>query len=229
MVAIDRLPAPGTRTSSPSAVEPRLFDRTLTTAELSEWLGHLRNTSRQLREVIREVTGEWHQDISTLHRQTLRREISSRTARRARTGPTELLQELADLGFSWRDLARCVGVSVPAIRKWRQGEPVSGPNRLRLAEFMAVCDLLAENHLVTHVASWFEVPIATDVPVTPLDLYEAGRLDLVLDHGTGHISDPYHVLDDFDPNWRDTYHSDFEVFVAEDGQPSIRLRDSGDR
>jgi hypothetical protein len=40
--------------------------------------------------------------------------------------PAEVLQQLADLGFAWRDIARLVKVSVPAIQKWRQGQGMSG-------------------------------------------------------------------------------------------------------
>lgn len=32
-----------------------------------------------------------------------------------------MLSDLAELGFAWRDIARLVKVSVPAVQKWRKG------------------------------------------------------------------------------------------------------------
>lgn len=48
-------------------------------------------------------------------------ELESKTGERARCAPMHALEQLADYGFAWRDIARVVGVSVPAITKWRKG------------------------------------------------------------------------------------------------------------
>jgi hypothetical protein len=53
-----------------------------------------------------------------------------RTSELAGAGGKALLNELAELGFAWRDIARMVGVSVPAIQKWgRGGRPTRVPYR----------------------------------------------------------------------------------------------------
>lgn len=58
-------------------------------------------------------------------------ELESKTGERARCAPMHALEQLADYGFAWRDIARVVGVSVPAITKWRKGAGVTGENRLK--------------------------------------------------------------------------------------------------
>ena len=55
-----------------------------------------------------------------------------------------MLTELADLGFAWRDIARMVGVSVPAVQKWRKGEKASGDSRIRVASLLAAYNLITE-------------------------------------------------------------------------------------
>jgi len=134
---------------------------------------------------------------------------------------TEMLVELAELGFAWRDIARLIGVSVPAVQKWRRGERAAGESRRRAASLLAICDLIAEHYEVREIASWFEMPLVGEVPTTPIDLYVGERADLVFDYASGH-ADPEQILTDFDPQWRERYRSDFEVFRATDGELSIR-------
>jgi hypothetical protein len=135
-----------------------------------------------------------------------------------------MLGKLAELGFAWRDVARLVGVSVPAIQKWRRGEKTSGDSRLKVANLLAACDIIAEHYMIEEVASWFEMPLVANAPVTPLDLYAANRGDLVFDFASGH-TDPEVLLTEFDPEWRERYRSEFEVFDAVDGHRSIRTKD----
>ncbi|WP_271403832.1 hypothetical protein [Kocuria palustris] len=134
-----------------------------------------------------------------------------------------MLAELADLGFAWRDIARMVGVSVPAVQKWRRGEKASGDSRSRLASLLAACDLIAGRYLIDEIASWFEVPLSSSAPVTPIVLYSANRADLVFEFASGHV-DPEALLSEFDPDWRERHRSDFEVFEAGDGNRSIRMK-----
>jgi transcriptional regulator with XRE-family HTH domain len=143
------------------------------------------------------------------------------TADRGKASITEMLAELADLGFAWRDIARLVGVTVAAVQKWRRGEGATGESRRRVASLLAACDLIAEHYEVREIASWFEMPLVGEAPVTPIDLYVEERVDLVFDYASGH-ADPEQILSDFDPRWRERYRSDFEVFRAADGQLSIR-------
>jgi hypothetical protein len=137
--------------------------------------------------------------------------------------PTEVLQQLADLGFAWRDIARLVKVSVPAIQKWRQGQNMSGEHRGKLAALLAACKMLSEDHnFIQEIASWFEMPILPDISVTPIDLWASGHPELVLEYGLAPISDPERLLTRWDPQWRERFTSNFEAFRAEDGNMSLR-------
>ena len=78
--------------------------------------------------------------------------------------------------------------------------------------------------MVEEIASWFEMPLSSLAPVTPIDLYADDRADLVFEFASGH-TDPEAILTQFDPDWRERYRSDFEVFEASDGNRSIRMKD----
>ena len=77
--------------------------------------------------------------------------------------------------------------------------------------------------MVSEPASWFEMPLVDGAPVTPATLYAAEQVSLVFDYASEH-SDPESVLNEFRPDWRDEYRSQFEVFVAGDGQRSLRVK-----
>jgi hypothetical protein len=192
----------------PSLTETRTVAHVLT-----EDIGHIRQQARDLHEV-----------TDQLHQRSHYAEWNDRTSWRGRSSTQDLLNKLAELGFAWRDIARLVGVSVPAVQKWRRGEGTTGENRQRVASLVAACDLVAEHYGIKEVASWFEVPLLLGVPVTPVDLWAGERPDLVFDYASGH-TDSDHILTDWDPGWRERYHSDFEVFRADDGRHSIRLKE----
>lgn len=171
----------------------------------------------------RQQVRDLNEQFGDLHKRSHLVEWRTRTSERGQASVTTMLGELADLGFSWRDIARLVGVSVPAVQKWRRGERASGDSRLRVAGLLAACDLIAEHYLVDEVASWFEMPLVRGVPVTPVDLYAANQVPIVFDFASGH-ADPEALLTEFDPTWRERYRSDFEVFEAADGNLSIRRK-----
>ncbi|MGO1177876.1 MAG: hypothetical protein ACTIME_15300 [Cellulosimicrobium funkei] len=129
--------------------------------------------------------------------------------------------------MAWRDVARLVGVSVPAVQKWRRGAGMTGENRLRLAGVVALLRCL-ERKMINAPVSWLEMPVLSDVSVTAMDMLAVDRVDLVLELATddpilGH--DRTRVLDEFEPRWRETRVDDkFEVFEASDGLLSIRPR-----
>ena len=77
--------------------------------------------------------------------------------------------------------------------------------------------------MVNDVPGWLEVPLNPNTSITCGDICEAGRFDLVLDYAAMRIPDPQALLNSFDPEWRSA-ESDFEVFRASDGIPSIRRR-----
>ncbi len=144
--------------------------------------------------------------------------------RRVAVSPLDILNELADLGFAWRDVARLVGVSVPAVQKWRKGENLSGDNRRRLAGVIAAYDVIAGRYSIDHVPSWFETPVHDAAPVTPIDLWSAGRRDLVFEAACQGLSSDA-IMDQYMPDWRDRFTSNFETFVGSDNELSIRMRE----
>jgi transcriptional regulator with XRE-family HTH domain len=163
------------------------------------------------------------QDSASIHHRSLRLQLDTRIARLATGNPASLLDELADMGFGWRDIARMVGVSVPALRRWRNGDMPTGENRRAIAQLVAFVQIIRDDHFVFDPASWMEVPIASGAPLTSIDLYADGRWDLVFDLATSNCT-PEQALDNAKPDWRTRYHSDWEVGVAADGDPYIRPR-----
>lgn len=199
-------------TASDSAVAPELTATRLTASRLTTEVGGSRSVARTL-----------HEDFNDLHKQIHEVEWRTATAERGKASVASMLTELADLGFAWRDLARLVGVSVPAVQKWRKGEKASGESRNRLASLLACCDLITSHYMVSEIASWFEMPLSLSAPVTPITLYAANRADLVFEFASEHV-DPEVLLSEFEPDWRERYRSDFEVFEAGDGNRSLRMK-----
>lgn len=202
----------GTETTSPSEVS-----RTRTIDEVVDDWGLLRSQARLLGHDVAETgrrVGESHQRAVAL-------QLDTRARRNAKRDAGEMLSELADAGFSWRDIAALVGVSVPAVRRWRLGESPTAQNRLAIGRLVALIETLRDEHMVSGVASWMEMPIAVGAPVTAIDLVVAGRevdvVDLAAEHTTGED-----VLDHWQPDWRERYRSDYEVFEASDGELATR-------
>lgn len=187
--------------------------KTVATTVLTEDIGYIRKRARNL-----------HEETDELHQQSHYAEWNARTNQQGRTSTQEMLDELANLGFAWRDLAKLLGVSVPAIQKWRRGEGTTGENRQKVASLLAGCDLVSAHYGIQEIVSWFEMSMQLGVPVTPIDLWASGRPDLVFDFASGHL-DSEQILTAWDPKWRDRYRSDFEVFRAGDGYLSIRQKE----
>jgi len=204
------LTKPGT--AGESILPSSLSETQLVASRLTEDVGGGRNEAR----VLQEKYGD-------LHNRSHGVEWRAASALRAKSSVATLLAELADLGFAWRDIARLVGVSVPAVQKWRKGEKASGDSRKRLASLLAACDIITDHYMVEEIASWFEVPLSSSAPVTPIDLYADDRADLVFEFASGH-TDSEALLTQFSPEWREQYRSDFEVFEASDGKYSIRAK-----
>lgn len=197
------LPAPELPAQRTMTIEERVHD-------LAERAGHLRSTTT--------IVGD---DATAVHHDVFRIQLDTRTSKLARQNPTVLLDELAALGFAWRDIARMVGVSVPALRRWRSGERPSGGNRRAIAQLLAFAQIIRDDHRVFEPASWMEVPIVSGAPTTAVDLYVAGHLEVVFDLAAEHCT-PEVALDTAEPGWSERYRSDWEVGTAEDGQPYIR-------
>ena len=202
----------GTETTSPERVT-----RTRTIDEVVQDCGHLRNRTRLLGEDVAEADRE----VSEVHRQALIVQFDVKARKIAKRSVGEMLNELADAGFAWRDIARLAGVSVPAVRRWRQGEAATGANRLAVAHIVALVEILRDDHSVSEVASWMEVPLASGAPVTAIDLAASGRLQEVVEIAAAH-STGEDMLDRLQPGWRERYRSDYEVFEAPDGELGTR-------
>ena len=206
------------QTQAPGFAPPPAFNvertRTIEEAlrELVGHAGHLRNRA--------DIESD---DLTDIHHSSLQLQLNARIEKLLPDNPAALLSELADLGFGWRDIARMVGVSVPALRRWRNGEPPTGENRGAIARLLAFAKILSEDHMIFDPASWMEVPVVEGAPTTRIDLYVAGRLDVVFDLATHHCV-PEAAMDAAEPGWRERYRSDWEVATASDGQPYIRLK-----
>ncbi len=190
------------------------------TATTSNQLSDLTEAAGSLRYQARFV----FEDVTEFHLELLSRDWRKRTAERGKQSPAVLLEELSDLGFSWRHIARMLGVSVPAVQKWRRSGGVSGDNRMQLASLLALCDMV-QQPVIHDIASWFEMPLTPGVPVSPIDLLAERRPDLVLEHALG-PNDVEEILTAYAPDWRDRYQSDFEVYRDADGAMSIRQKEA---
>ncbi|CAG6392759.1 hypothetical protein NMG29_06575 [Streptomyces cocklensis] len=202
---------------APTAPTKDLIERSGPATTTASQLSDLAEAAGSLRLVARFA----HEDKIEHHQTELFRAWQQRTAVRGRSAPSPLLDELADLGFAWRDVARMLAVSVPAVQKWRRSGGVTGENRRRLAGLLAMCDEITTRYHVQEIASWFEMSIVSAAPVTPADMYAAGRPELVLEYASGH-TDPEQILTAYDPDWREHFRSNFEVYVEADGEMSIR-------
>lgn len=186
----------------------------LSPSELTERVGDVQNQAKVL-----------HDDVDELHLNVIMQEWQTKSTDLVRRDMSALLEQLAALGFAWRDIAQLIGVSVPAVQKWRRGGASTGQSRFNAAALLAACTLVVDHYMVQDIASWFEAPIVFGCPVTPLDLYATKKVQLVFRLATGK-ADPEQVLSAFNPDWRENYRSDFEVFSAPDGGLAIRVKEN---
>lgn len=182
----------------------------------------------------RAIDAQWREDVSLArgrHRQAERSRHRNRrdwlTARRQDLVRTRSVQELlhelsVDQGMTWVDLSRMLRISVPALRKWRKAGGVSPENRDRLAGIVAFLQVLYEAG-VRDPAPWITHPLVDGYTVTVLDLYTPKLASDFIELGAGDVS-PVMLLDRIEPQWRETYKSEYEVVGAEDGMPALRPR-----
>lgn len=173
--------------------------------------------------MLRDRTSVLDADVGSDHRAAQLHTLDLVARERAREDVGRLLDELsAQRGLGWSDIARLVGVSVQAVRKWRRGETTTGENRLSLARLAALLDLL-EGVPVQDPAGWLEIPLAQGYSLRHLDLYRSGHADLLFDLAHLRIS-PEQAMSELEPDWRETFRTAHEVFEADDGHLSIRRR-----
>jgi uncharacterized protein (DUF2384 family) len=171
---------------------------------------------------LRDRVGHLDRDVTDGYRTARRRQLDESTTVIAQRDPRELLDELASgWGLSWATIAKLVGVSSAAVRKWRRGESITGENRRAIARVVAFLDSAAQClNPLSDAASWLEMPISDDTQYTVADVYHAGHVDILLDLATQQIG-PHALLDHFDPGWRSKKDSRFVVEQAADGMPGI--------
>ncbi|MGI8755988.1 MAG: hypoxia/intracellular survival transcriptional regulator MosR [Acidimicrobiales bacterium] len=202
------------------AAEP---DRTLT---VDERLSVVEQSATLVNRawILHHDANELRAEIVDGHAELEATELERKAQDRVREGLPALLGELADHGLAWVDIAALAGVSVPAVRKWRTGGAASGEKLLELARLAVLLSWLHDDNVIADVASWLEVPLASNAPLTRMDLLKHGDHDLVIRSLVGEGLSPHEILDEYQPDWRTAYQSDFEVFIAEDGQRSIRSK-----
>jgi transcriptional regulator with XRE-family HTH domain len=210
-----------TFTSAPLQGVPRT--RTRTIDELVEEIGSGHNQSQLLTNDAADLTKRWAEIYG--HSSSL--QLNQKARELAKKPAAELLNFLAETGFAWRDIARMVGVSVPAVRKWRQGESPTPQNLFTIATIAALVQILQHELIVTDIASWMEIPLVPGAPTNAIDLVANSLFTEVVGLALEHLK-PDVFMDSYIPDWRNRFQSDFEVFIAPDGLPGIRPTSQGD-
>lgn len=193
------------------------FDDTQTAyQDLAETFGWLREGVRHL-----------DRDAAEAHRRALDMALAERMSDKSKSPAGVLLVELsARWGFSWSSVADLLGVSIPALRKWRRGGGLAGENRVNLARLCAFSEILAENCAIPEPAVWLDTPLLPDRYVSPRKLYVLGTYAQVglLEFAGLHHS-PYELLDRVEPDWRRRYPvREYIVSRVEDGGPAVSRR-----
>jgi transcriptional regulator with XRE-family HTH domain len=165
-------------------------------------------------------------EMQELHGVVRENDLADRTLEKSKKSVASLLQELAgDRGMGWSDIAEVVGVSVSAVRKWRKGGVASPESRSKLARIATLLDVLEEKGTIADPAAWMEMDFTLEPGyfIRPLDLYLEGHVTELIELAEQRQSTAQ-VLDRVRPDWRRNRH-DFEVFLDDDGERSLRRRD----
>lgn len=191
---------------------------TETSPELIEaaWRGRRQRSTAAARQDAKDHLGHYRSRLMEL------------TDRDAVRPVTEMLTELSEVhGVMWSDVAGALGISVPALRKWRKNTSGASPeNHRKLAQLTAFCMVLSES--VADPARWLRMLLVDGYNVTPADVYSPETAAQLLDLAAGNVgTTAEHVLDAIAPGWRENWRSEYEVFKAADGEMSIRPRQNG--
>jgi len=173
---------------------------------------------------LRDSVDDLSTNVETLHSNSQELQLAHVAAELELVKAPELLGELADqFVLPWALLARTIGVTPAAVRKWRRGERITPQYHQRLAEFVAFCRVLAQRDpRIDDVGHWLEMSVASSADVSRADLYIDGHrtelLDIARRSSTGE-----QVLDAADPGWRDRIARarHFQVVRHEDGSTSL--------
>jgi transcriptional regulator with XRE-family HTH domain len=191
--------------------------QTRTISDIVEHVGFIRSSTH----LLAEDAGALHNQAGDIHNRAIEAQITERSHQLAAQGAPELLSQLSEAGLSWRDIARMCGVSVPAVRRWRNGDPPTGDHLHSIATLLALREIAERDHFIHDFASWIEVPLYPPFPLNGVDLISAGHTAELLELAGQHVT-PEEVLDRVSPSWRQSEDSGFEVFETEDGEMGIR-------
>lgn len=164
-------------------------------------------------------------EMQELHGVVRENDLADRTVDKSKRSVENLLEELAgERGMGWSDIAEVVGVSISAVRKWRNGGLASPESRLKIARFAALLDVLEEKGVIEDPAAWMEMEFTLDPGnfIRPLDLYLEGHVTQLIELAEQRQTTAQ-VLDQVRPNWRQN-RSDFEIYLDADGERAIRRR-----
>lgn len=143
-----------------------------------------------------------------------------------REGVADTLSDLAmTWGMSWVDIAKIVGVSVPALRKWRLGEArPKRDNRRRIAHIVGLLSAMKALG-VAEPAGRLNVRVVDDSYLTLRDIVASAPVGDVLSYVDGNLSGE-DLLDRNVSGWREQYRSKIDTYVAADGERAMRMRGS---
>lgn len=178
---------------------------------------------REARQRLVGATGKALKD----HRALYAGRLLEATEANSRRSVVDLLSELsAEHGVAWSDIAAMLGISVPALRKWRKTTSGTTPeNHRKLAALAGFFALLAD--AVAAPANWMSMPLVPGYNVTPADVYSDSHATALLDLAAGNAgANAPAVLDSIDAGWRDKWLSRYEVFRDDDGELSMRPREA---
>jgi hypothetical protein len=186
------------------------------TAKAAPDLERLTRRTAGLRDEVSLVA----QDTEALHLEVVSMSLGDRAAR-TNQGRTlvSMLEELADAGMSWAEIAVVAEVTPAAVRKWRRGGDAAGGKRMAVAQLMSLLEMLSE-FSVAEPAAYLISPVVPETTVTVLDVFRAGRHDLVLDLACQR-KPASTVLDEFQPTWRTKSDRRYVVQTGEDGERAL--------
>ena len=210
-----------------NATGTKMHARTQVREELStspgavpQWSDLVDAMWREARQHSRGKTAQ----LDNQHRALYTAAFSDLTRKSVARPTRALLDYLAtEFGLAWVDLSRMVGVSVPAIRKWRMDGGASPENHERVAQVWAFLTALRQHLHVDDPVTWLTRRLEPGFAVTVKHLWAPEWAGLLLDLAAGGTT-AAQVLDRIDPQWHDTYATSDEVVIFDDGMPAIVQR-----
>lgn len=186
------------------------------TAKAAPELDKLTRRTAGLRDEVSLVA----QDTEALHLKAVSLSLGDLAARLNLGRPlAAMLDELAEAGLSWAEIAAVAEVTPAAVRKWRRGGDAAGAKRMAVAQLLALIQML-DQHAVAEPAAYLISPLLPETTITVLDVFRGSRHDLVLDLAAQRKTASA-VLDEFRPSWRTSSARRFVVAEDADGERAL--------